>query len=974
LSDFTNICEKNSPTYNDLKSIEIEDVFAYFANKNKDEHDWFPVPFFRKSDDLEFRYAALYWCRGYLKEVEDKGHKFYKLVLAFDTKTFNRKEDENIGGITEKDVDDGNSIYSICTDFTMIERYCRCMDSDDNLSNNVIDLWLRKHMDRFLQRSEEFTYSELNTKCKYQAFYQALIYFLGSKQVVRIPRVKVNYFGTNTKNAIEVDVVIDIGNSRTSVLLSERDKENKGNLGDIAPFEMQDLTDPTIVYGQAFPSRIEFAYPTFCDEDSYPVDKSLELFQWPSMVRTGFEAEHLNWLLDGSEGVSGISSPKRYLWDDEQVQREWVINTKTCYSKKEKNSEKAMFSKVANFVSNDGSATCFDWDIYSVEQPLYSKQSTMTFMLEEIIAQIVCQINSVNYRSKRANKDSPRVISSLIFTVPPAMPKQEISRFENCIKSAVAIYWQTMGWAPAENFKPQFNNKNEMHEDVFPKLPEILINWDEAICGQILYLYNEVCTNYSGDFKKFLNLVAKKPEEDKITLATIDIGGGTSDLVINSYKLILPQKMIKPITHFRESFKIAGDDILLKIVQEYVLNSLEKYALSIAKNKDCQKLLEEKLVILFGHDNMVKSAVQSRTLRKQATMQLFVPIALAILSEYEKYGSYSFEPSKIDNSSFKDILKRYDQIYNVSAEVQEYINSTISNVIGVEDYSVMDTVLKVNFDKIYQDFTTCQNFDICSKVFNFMGEVINRYNCDMVIVTGRPSRLPGVTDCFKNILNIAKSRVISLANYYMGTWNPFRSPHGNITDPKSTAVTGALILQSCKRSKVENFYLQTANIKIISCIKYLGKLSNDRTRLPEQDCYYHQMDLDCDKYFPAESENFFVPGTMTLGFRCMGIERWPASPLYQIEISDELASYINADAEYAPIVTIARVKNESDDRKDGKFLKDELTLKIVKKPKIPDYDVEVDRDIIMRLCTMVGDGVNLEHWLDSGCVRTNTGR
>ena len=60
--------------------------------------------------------------------------------------------------------------------------------------------------------------------------------------------------------------------------------------------------------------------------------------------------------------------------------------------------------------------------------------------------------------------------------------------------------------------------------------------------------------------------------------------------------------------------------------------------------------------------------------------------------------------------------------------------------------------------------------------------------------------------------------------------------------------------------------------------------------------------------------------------------------------------------------------------KDGKFLKDELTLKIVEKPKIEDLDVEVGRDIIMRLCTMVGDGVNLEHWLDSGCVRTNTGR
>ena len=36
-------------------------------------------------------------------------------------------------------------------------------------------------------------------------------------------------------------------------------------------------------------------------------------------------------------------------------------------------------------------------------------------------------------------------------------------------------------------------------------LPKIVIKWDEATCGQLVYLYTEVVTNFSGYAEEFFD-------------------------------------------------------------------------------------------------------------------------------------------------------------------------------------------------------------------------------------------------------------------------------------------------------------------------------------------------------------------------------------------------------------------------------------------------------------------------------------
>ncbi len=69
--------------------------------------------------------------------------------------------------------------------------------------------------------------------------------------------------------------------------------------------------------------------------------------------------------------------------------------------------------------------------------------------------------------------------------------------------------------------------------------PSIRVEWDGASCGQLVYLYTEVNENFAGRPEEVFDTIARpdKADRQRITLATIDIGGGTTDLVITDYRL-----------------------------------------------------------------------------------------------------------------------------------------------------------------------------------------------------------------------------------------------------------------------------------------------------------------------------------------------------------------------------------------------------------------------------------------------------
>lgn len=69
--------------------------------------------------------------------------------------------------------------------------------------------------------------------------------------------------------------------------------------------------------------------------------------------------------------------------------------------------------------------------------------------------------------------------------------------------------------------------------------------------------------------------------------------------------------------------------------------------------------------------------------------------------------------------------------------------------------------------------------DLCSGKFNIdkvltaLCEVLSYYHCDLLLLTGRPSQLPGIQAIIRRNLPLPPGRILPLHGYQTGTRYPF---------------------------------------------------------------------------------------------------------------------------------------------------------------------------------------------------------
>ena len=208
----------------------------------------------------------------------------------------------------------------------------------------------------------------------YIATYFLLVNYLASKDV--FPTLKLY----KDENVIvkDVDMFIDIGNSRTTSILVE-DAQN----GDFTKVPLLSLTDlsssveltedgPRIKrYDHPFDMRLVFRKANFGEIG--PRDS--RQFVYPSIVRLGKEANdliHKSTEEFSSETLFTYSSPKRYLWDKEAAHQEWqflVLNG-------EEQNHILELNGITNQLNSNGTV---DPDGIGGGKHTYSRSSLMTF-------------------------------------------------------------------------------------------------------------------------------------------------------------------------------------------------------------------------------------------------------------------------------------------------------------------------------------------------------------------------------------------------------------------------------------------------------------------------------------------------------------------------------------------------------------------------------------------------------------------
>ncbi len=204
----------------------------------------------------------------------------------------------------------------------------------------------------------------------------------------------------------------------------------------------------------------------------------------------------------------------------------------------------------------------------------------MMFLLIEIIHQALLTINLPGQRLRREAPAEPRRLRQVIlrFRVACLLPNRKFTGVGPggafmCFGRPLVGEQYYVGRQKAFPQRPYTDYRTS---------PIVRCDWDEATCTQLVYIYNEISRKFQGDAQLFCELVGREREFDgksapSVRVATIDIGGGTTDLSITTFELASDAgstPRMSPHPDFRDGFSLAGDDILRAIIAEYVLDSV----------------------------------------------------------------------------------------------------------------------------------------------------------------------------------------------------------------------------------------------------------------------------------------------------------------------------------------------------------------------------------------------------------------
>jgi hypothetical protein len=906
--------------------VTAKDALAPFVDK------WVPVPFLQMRPNNQYREGPADWARIRVVDLEarygegfrDEQGNRYRCVLAFDTGLIAEAEGRAYLAPSSKDVTAG-ALFALAPQ----QRANHWL-----LRQGWMSQWLDELFRELFPRA---TAEEIDSdiKQKPQEATARYLAFLGLlAEAVRFPPVKlVGDAERPGRGAIEVDLVLDVGNSRTCGLLIEAAGELGINLNDSYELALRDLSHPECVHARPFESRVEFAQAWFGKNHLSRLGGRADAFVWPTMTRVGPEATRLAARRRGTEGNTGMSSPKRYLWDEEAQTREWRFNI--AYAQ-DQTAMPAAAGPMAQLINQKGEPLHLvepeadSADHLPVFEPLYSRSSIMTFSLTEVLLQALTLMNSPQQRGRRAHAETPRRLRRIVLTLPTGMPLAERLIFRKRAEAARDLVWMMMGWKL---------------DDVAAPAPRVLTDWDEASCTQLVYLYTEVARNFGGDARRFFQ-IARKPRpraaDGTLTIASIDVGGGTTDLIINSYRLEGAGTSVTlfPEQKFREGFTVAGDDILLRVVQAHVLPPIE-VAMRASGIVNPADLMAE----LLGGDRGGEDVIQ-RNLRQQFALQIAHPVALEFLRAAETYdptsGVITAEPRSYD-SFFPGGAKP-------SQEVVAFVNDA-ARKRGARDFDLKATEFPI--DLVELDKTVRAEM---ARVLAPLAEIVHAYDCDMLLLSGRPSRLPGIRSLVMELLPLPPERVVSLHEYRVGAWYPFRDARLRVEDPKTTVAVGAMIA-ALAQSQLPDFSFRSDLLRSKSIAKFIGKLDGGG-RLQKEDLVYRDVDLDNREYELPEL-SFEFRGPMWLGARQLDLVRWPAARLYALEFARP--EYAERHARETPFkIALSRVKPKDKDSGDvERFRLRQVTNR-------DGRAVALDR-LTLRLQTLPRrEG----YWLDTGMLKT----
>ncbi len=904
---------------------------------------WVPLPFFcfrgrDPTDRPTFEEGPSNWARGLITALDepDEAGNTHRLVLAFDTAVMPRGA--------------GDPYLLPTPDDSRSESQFHFVTSMRDNSWFLCHGWMKDWLDELLGQAVRGRAGERGGRavatqpCEQWARYLAFLDLLD--RAVEMPLIRLKAMGTSSSDVpVPVDLILDIGNSRTcGILVEQPGNSDYVEFKDSYALELRDLGRPWESYDKPFPSRVEFADAKLGFNALSRKSGRNGLFQWPSVTRVGFEATRLNTRAVGTEGMTGLSSPKRYLWDDRPHGQEWRYNGVGEDGK----SEPRVSGPLNALVTEDGRVIARSKDtLMGALRPKFSRSSLYTFMLVEIIQHALISINAAEVRGRRKYPDVPRVLRRIVLTVPTATPMIERDILRERAEAAVTLLWQATGMS-------RMNSASEPDLRALARPePQVVINWDEATSTQMVYLYSEITQKVLEGADVLFSIHGRRRGDDdrpSLRVAGLDIGGGTTDLMVMTYHL--PRdggRALRPEQTFREGFRIAGDEILEAVVGRHVLADIA-VALEGCGLTEARTVLRETFSGEGGGE-----AEAERSARRQFVAQIAVPLALAFLKAHERAG----EGRQPDTEARPARALLRDS----AAAVQHFIDWFEQTMAerGAVDFRLLDTLFTLDPAAVGLSVRAAME-----QVLGDLCEVIRNLNCDVMLLSGRPSRLPAVREMILSNAPCSPHRVINMHRYDAGGWYPFQGRGGLIDDPKTTVAVGALVCTLANERRIQGLSIMGEDMTLNSTTTFVGEMELSGRIWNDKILFRPSDDRRRSAFMAPHAEATVVMDEpMIIGFRQLALERWQGTPLYYLGLSDA-EDPTQLKARY-PMPWTVRLRPAGADMAEVTGAESGLPRESIEIVEVMDRNKEEVpcRNITFRLQTLRWEA---GYWLDTGRI------
>lgn len=845
----------------DVYSINNLESFMVNASKNSLEKvsafsqlldRWLPMPMFTREIDGTSSFYPTGWCRlkiSLLTSEKTDKNKF-RFVWAFDTNLSN--DGLSIERPVFHNTDPDFKQYSLCNRADCLLKFMFKEEVGDDGESKRVCSNVAEYIARLLRI--DLSYPKPH-QFKFVSYY---IYLLNVIRLVSKLEVTLHR-KADMRTDIPVDLVLDIGNSRTCGVLFDNGKFTSGKM-----LELRDLTYPWITYDTSFDMRIVFRNVDF-GQDIITDDETL--FAWKSLLRVGKEAQHLIYSSLEQTGLSqkttNYSSPKRYLWDNKHFNGKWEYLISKDDPLRVQVSDSIFVPGLTKQFNSDGSLISNGVPSYSTECK-YSRSSLMTFVFIEIFQHAMMQINSPSYRKTHGNVDCKRYLRNLIITAPTAMPNVEQMKLRQCAIDGYAALQKVFHVLPNINIVPTpssiaISNNSNGHNTA---------SWtyDEATAAQLVYLYAEIDQKYGGEVNRFIDakghvrkdLSQSGYNKKALTIGSIDIGAGTTDLMICTYKNTgdgFPQ--LTPVPLFWDSFYLAGDDILKNIILRVIIEG--KSAISTNMGS-IYSVLETRLLRMSNEELSRLSSVSKTT----AFTLLMNDVLQSITSEEREQNIKRYADNLIKGffgtdaagMDFKDRQCRADFNVQVSIPIAQMMLELLRLNRPSRVYT-FDEIFETNKPASYLLDHFAEHFgfrfeemewrydpiEIAAQVRSTMEPlmkqlsiILHSFDIDSLILAGRPSSLNPITELFIKYYPISPDRLIRLNEYQVGSWYPLANPDGYFYDQKSVVAVGAMVgYLASSQNGFKGMSIDFSELiqKMESTANYIGYYNPERYQVAE---------------------------------------------------------------------------------------------------------------------------------------------